>query len=94
MLSFARAFTRPAAWPQSSVLYRTGSRALSRSLRMSRREAGLRWLGIELSAVAVLVTVAWLNEPTSLERFALMCACLAPYAYGATVWVRGRLRPH
>lgn len=67
---------------------------MSRSLRMSRREAGLRWLGIEFGAVAILVTVAWLNEPTSLERLALMCVCWAPYLYGAALGVRGRLRSH
>jgi len=65
---------------------------LSHGSRISRREADLRRLGIEFGAVAALVTVAWLNEPTSLERFALTCACWAPYAYGAALWVRGQLR--
>ena len=62
--------------------------------RLSRRSAGLRWLGLELGAVATLVTIAWLNEPTSLERLALVCACWAPYLYGAALWARGRLRSH
>ena len=53
---------------------------------------GLRWLGIEFGALAALVTIAWLNEPTSLERLALMCACWAPYALYAALWARGRSR--
>jgi hypothetical protein len=62
------------------------------TLDVRRRRAGARWLGIEFGAVAALVTIAWLNEPSSLGRFALMCACWAPYIYGAAVLVRRRLR--
>lgn len=59
--------------------------------RLSRKHMGLRWLGIEFGAIAALVTIAWLNEPTSLERLALMCACWAPYVLGAALRLA---RPH
>ncbi len=55
-----------------------------------RRGIAHRWLNIELGAVATLVTIAWMNEPGSLERFGLMCACWAPFAYGAALRIFGR----
>ena len=63
-------------------------------LNSRRRRAAMahRWFGIEFGAVAVLVTVAWINEPGSLGRLALMCACWTPFVYGAVLRVRGRLR--
>jgi hypothetical protein len=62
------------------------------NLKARRRSPGLRWLGIEFAAVAALVTFAWINEPTSLVRFGLMCACWAPFAYGAARRLRERSR--
>ena len=67
---------------------------MTASPRLSRRHMGFRWLGIEFGALATLVTLAWLNEPGSLERLGLMCACWAPYALGAALWLRARLQSH
>jgi len=60
------------------------------ALKRPRRQLGLRWFGIEFAAVATLVTFAWINEPTSLVRFSLMCACWAPFLYGAVRRLRAR----
>jgi hypothetical protein len=57
-----------------------------------RRHFGQRWFGIEFAAVATLVTIAWINEPSSLERLGLMCACWAPFVFGAALRVRSWLR--
>ena len=67
---------------------------MTANARLSRRHMGFRWLGIEYGVLAILVTIAWVNEPTSLERLGLMCACWTPYALGAALWLRGRLQAH
>jgi len=67
---------------------------MGKTLRMRRRDARVGWLGMELSAVATLVTVAWINEPGSLERFGLMCACWAPIVLGAALRACGQSRSH
>ena len=59
-----------------------------------RRLHARRWLGIELGAVATIVSMAWLDEPTSFERFALMCACWVPFLCGAARRVSERWRTH
>jgi Flp pilus assembly protein TadB len=49
-------------------------------------------IGIECCVLAIIVTIAWMNEPTSLARLGLACACWAPLVYGASLWLRDQWR--
>ncbi len=71
---------------------RTEGADVVKDMNVPRRQPMQRWFSIEFGAVTTLVTTAWIDEPGSLERLALTCACWAPFLYGAVVWARSRWR--